>query len=76
MSIPPDSLDEGSPLNSNAQHPRLFNISLPMHMLCYFLQHEDTHIHLALRDGHVEVVEKLIRSGANVNVVDKVSVNY
>jgi len=31
---------------------------------------------MALSDGHVEVVEKLISSGANVNVVNKVSVNY
>ena len=45
-------------------------------MICYFLQDGDTPIHLALRYGHVEVVEKLISSGANVNVVDKVSVNY
>ena len=47
-------------------------------MICYFLQDGDTPIHLALRYGHVEVVEKLISSGADVNVVDKVSVtcNY
>ena len=45
-------------------------------MICYFLQYGDTPIHLALRYGHVEVVEKLISSGANVNVVDKVSVMY
>ena len=47
-------------------------------MICYFLQDGYTPIHLALSDGHVEVVEKLISSGADVNVVDKVSVtcNY
>ena len=45
-------------------------------MICYFLQDGDTPIHLALRRGHVEVVEKLISSGANVNVVDQLSVNY
>jgi len=45
-------------------------------MMCYFLQDGNIPIHLALRDRHVEVVEKLISSGADVNVVDKVSVNY
>ena len=47
-------------------------------MMYYYLQDGDTPIHLASSDGHVEVVEKLISSGADVNVVDKVSVtcNY
>ena len=45
-------------------------------MKCYFLQDGYRPIHLASRYGHVEVVEKLISSGADVNVVDKVSVNY
>ena len=45
-------------------------------MICYYLQNGNTPIHLALRYGHVEVVEKLISSGADVNAVDKVSVNY
>jgi len=45
-------------------------------MICYFLQDGHTPIHFASRDGHVEVVEKLISSGANVNVVDEVSVIY
>ena len=44
-------------------------------MICYFLQYGDTPIHLASRDGCIQVVEKLISSGADVNVVDKVSVN-
>ena len=44
--------------------------------ICYFLQYGDTPIHLASMYGHVEVIEKLISSGADVNVVDKVSVNY
>ena len=44
-------------------------------MICYFLQDGDTPIHLASRYGHVQVVEKLISLGANVNVVDKVSVS-
>jgi len=47
-------------------------------VICYFLQIGHTPIHLASSGGHVEVVEKLISSGANVNVVDEVSVtcNY
>jgi len=45
-------------------------------MICYYLQDEDTPIHLASRRGHVEVVEKLISSEADVNVVNRVSVNY
>ena len=44
-------------------------------MICYFLQDGDTPIHLALRYGHVQVVEKLISSVADVNVANKVSVN-
>jgi len=42
----------------------------------YFLQDSHTLIHLASCDGHVELIEKLISSGADVNVVDEVSVNY
>jgi len=42
----------------------------------YFLQDGYTLIHLASSDGHVQVVEKLISLGADVNVVDEVSVNY
>ena len=46
-------------------------------MICYFLQDGYTPIHLALSlDGHVQVVEKLISLGADVNVADEVSVNY
>ena len=45
-------------------------------MICYYLQDGNAFTHLALRCGHVEVVEKLISSGADVNVVDEVSVNY
>ena len=44
-------------------------------MICYFLQYKDVPIHLASRGGHVEVVEKLLSSGADVNVVNEVSVN-
>ena len=50
-------------------------IAILYYMICYFLQYGDTPIHLALSGGHVEVVEKLISSGADVNVVNKVSVN-
>ena len=42
----------------------------------YFLQDSHTLIHLASSYGHVELIEKLISSGADVNVVDRVSVNY
>ena len=45
-------------------------------MICNFLQHGHTPIHLASRYGCFKVVEKLISSGAHVNVVNKVSVNY
>jgi len=50
------------------------NIAIPYCMICYFLQDGYTPIHLASRDGHVEVIDKLICSGADVNVVNKVSV--
>ena len=44
-------------------------------MICYFLQDGDKPIHLASRYGHAQVVKKLISLGADVNVVDIVSVN-
>ena len=43
---------------------------------CYILQEGYTFIHLASRGGHVQMVEKLISLGADVNIADKVSVNY
>ena len=52
----------------------LHTIAVLYYMICYFLQYGDTPIHLASISGHVGVVEKLISSGANVHVVDKVSV--
>jgi len=33
-------------------------------------------IHLALRYHYVQVVDKLLSSGADINVVDKVSINH
>ena len=39
-------------------------------MLCFLIQDED--IHLASRNGHVQVVENLINSGADVDIVNKV----
>ena len=44
-------------------------------MMCYFLQYGNTPIHWASSRGHVEVVEKLISLGVDVNVGDIVSVN-
>jgi len=44
-------------------------------MISYFLQDGYTPIHLALIFRHVQVIEKLISLGADVNVFDKVSVN-
>ena len=38
-------------------------------------QYKNTPIHLASRYGHVQLVEKLISLGADVNAVNKVSVN-
>ena len=53
----------------------LHTIAMLYYMICYFLQDGYTPIHLALRCGHVEMVEKLLSLGADVNVADKVSVN-
>ena len=53
----------------------LDTIAILYYMICHFLQNGNTPIHLASRYGHVQVVEKLLSSGADVNVVDKVSVN-
>ena len=54
----------------------LHTIAILYYMICYSLQDGNIPIHLASRDGHVQVVEKLISSEADVNVVDKVNVNY
>ena len=50
-------------------------IELIIIISAYFLQDSTTLIHLASSDGQVELVEKLISSGADVNVVCEVSVN-
>ena len=41
----------------------------------FFAQNEYTPIHLASKHDHVQVVEKLMSLGANVNAVTKVSVS-
>ena len=38
-----------------------------------FLQSGSTSLHVASQHGHVQMVEMLIRSGADVDVVNKVS---
>ena len=65
-------------LQQNSDLSTTHSIAILYYMISYFLKDGYTPIHLALRCGHVEVVEKLISSGADVNVVDKVSVtcNY
>ena len=65
-------------MQQNSDFSIAHSIAILCCMKCYFLQDIDTPIHLASRYGHVEVVEKLISSRADVNVVDKVSVtcNY
>ena len=69
-------------INYNIILVRLYNYVIYVtsysmdYMKCYFLQDGNAPIHLASRYGHVQVVEKLISLGANVNVVDKVSVDY
>ena len=37
------------------------------------MQDEWTPLHLAAQNGHVEVVDTLIKSGADISVVEKVS---
>jgi len=43
------------------------------YIICVLLQWGETALHCAAAYGHVQVVETLIRLGADVNVVDKVS---
>ena len=59
---------------TNTENSKFFSQSC--YMICYFLQDGYTPIHLASSGGHVQVVEKLINSGVDVNAVNKVSVNY
>ena len=46
------------------------------HMTCILLQQGRTALHEAAIRGHTQVVETLIRSGADANALDKVSVCY
>jgi len=43
------------------------------HVTCILLQRGMTALHWAAIRGHVQVIETLIRSGADVSVLDKVS---
>ena len=52
----------------------VFVTNLTEMIIRYFLQNGYTPIHLASSDGHIQVVEKLISSGADVNVINKVSI--
>ena len=42
----------------------------------FFLQNGDTPLLLASREGHCELVEMLIKSGADTTVVNKVSFRF
>ena len=53
---------------------RLMDMKIREH-ICK-LQNGETPIHLASMHGYVQVIEKLISSGAYVNVVDEANVNY
>ena len=43
------------------------------HKLMIFKQDQHTPLHDAAANGHVEVIEELIKSGADVNSVQKVT---
>ena len=42
-------------------------------MCCVLLQTKSTPLHLASREGHAEVADVLLRSGAKVNAINDVS---
>ena len=44
-------------------------------IICVYCRLEKTALHYWSENGHVAVVEALIRGGADVNAVDNVSVN-
>ena len=45
-------------------------------MLCVFLRHGQTPIHMAASNGHVQVVQYLHEKGANINCVTIVSIHW
>ena len=69
-------------INYNIILVRLYNYVIYVtsysmdYMKCYFLQDGNAPIHLAIRRDHIELVEQLISLRADVDVVDKVSVDY
>ena len=42
-------------------------------MCCVFLQGKNTPLHLASRGGHADIIDILIRNGANINQTNIVS---
>ena len=50
-----------------------YNIIL-IHYFIYYMQRKKTPLHYSAENGHAAVVEGLIRAGASVNAVDRVSV--
>jgi len=44
-----------------------------MVMCCVFLQGKNTPLHLASRGGHADIIDILIRNGANINQTNIVS---
>ena len=42
-------------------------------VVCDLIQDGETALHKAAKNGHVKVVDHLIKSGADFNVVDNVS---
>ena len=42
-------------------------------MLLCCIQRQWTPLHLAARDGHTEIVDLLVKNGADINIKDNVS---
>ena len=51
----------------------IYSTWLSIIVFSVFLQNRDTPLHLASKGGYCELVEILIKSGANIAVVNKVS---